>query len=120
MKKELRMRLAMAGFLQDTLKEMAANKKTRMGAEGEEASGQELQQFIEKARVGRIANEDITRFARLFKDELTLDNISRAQLVSMCRFMGLQPFGSDNFLRFQLRSHLRDIVQDDQRILWEG
>ncbi|CAN0324783.1 unnamed protein product, partial [Discosporangium mesarthrocarpum] len=57
----------------------------------------------------------------LVQDELTLDNISRASLVNMCRYMGLPPFGSDNFLRFQLRSTLRAIKQqDDQRILWEG
>lgn len=45
------------------------------------------------------------------QDELTLDNISRSGLVNMCRYMGLAPFGSDNFLRFQLRAKLRAITQ---------
>ena len=45
--------------------------------------------------------------ARLFKDELTLANIARPQLVSMCQYMGLPPYGADAFLRFQLRTKLR-------------
>lgn len=40
-----------------------------------------------------------------------MDNISRSGLVNMCRYMGLPPFGNDNFLRFQLRSKLRAITQ---------
>jgi LETM1 and EF-hand domain-containing protein 1 len=58
--------------------------------------------------------------ARLFKDELTLANIARPQLVSMCQYMGLTPYGADAFLRFQLRTKLTAIKEDDRRILWEG
>jgi LETM1 and EF-hand domain-containing protein 1 len=77
--------------------------------------------FIEKARLGEpLSNESVIRIARLFKDELTLANIARPQLVSMCRYMSLQPYGADAFLRFQLRTKLRSIKEDDRRILWEG
>lgn len=34
--------------------------------------------------------------------------------------MGLAPYGADAFLRFQLRTKLRAIKEDDRRILWEG
>ena len=34
--------------------------------------------------------------------------------------MGLTPYGTDAFLRFQLRNKLRSIKEDDRRILWEG
>ncbi|CAM9287275.1 unnamed protein product [Scytosiphon promiscuus] len=70
--------------------------------------------------MGEITNQDIPKFAKMFKDELTMDNISRSGLVNMCRYMGVPPFGNDNFLRYCLRSKLRTITQDDQRILWEG
>ena len=40
-----------------------------------------------------------------------MDNISRSGLVNMCRYMGVSPFGSDNFLRYSLRSKLRAITQ---------
>lgn len=45
------------------------------------------------------------------QDELTMDNISRSGLVNMCRYMGVPPFGNDNFLRYCLRSKLRAITQ---------
>ena len=34
--------------------------------------------------------------------------------------LGLNAFGSDPYLRYQLRSAIRDIRNDDQSILWEG
>ncbi len=119
MKRELQMRLAVAGFMQETLQEMA--KKQQQTAEKDDTSGKELIAFIEKARLGEpISNDSVIKIARLFKDELTLANIARPQLVTMCRYMGLQPFGADSFLRFQLRTKLRSIKEDDRRILWEG
>ena len=36
------------------------------------------------------------------------------------KYMGIKPFGGDGFLRFQLRTTLRAIKEDDRRILWEG
>ncbi|CAM9287906.1 unnamed protein product, partial [Hapterophycus canaliculatus] len=126
LKKELRLRMAYAGFLQETVTAMAVKKKTRhaqsIPSDGEEseATTSELTEFIEKAKMGEITNQDIPKFAKMFKDELTMDNISRSGLVNMCRYMGVSPFGNDNFLRYCLRSKLRAITQDDQRILWEG
>jgi LETM1 and EF-hand domain-containing protein 1 len=78
-------------------------------------------EFVEKARQGAfIPNEQVMRIAKLFKDELTLANVTRPQLVGMCQYMGLQPYGGDSFLRFQLRAKLRALQDDDRRILWEG
>ncbi len=56
-----------------------------------------------------VSNGDIVRFAKLFNDELTLDNLERLQLVSLCKFVGLAPFGTDAFLRARLRAHLASI-----------
>ena len=58
--------------------------------------------------------------AKLFDDDLTLDNLSRPQLVSTCRYMGLNAFGTDNFLRGAIRSRLLQIRRDDQAIDGEG
>lgn len=126
MKKELQMRFAVANFMQETMKEMAERKSRKLGKAGETedehaAGAKELIEFMDKARIGEaISNDAVVRIARLFKDELTLDNISRPQLVSMCRYMGLQAYGGDMFLRFQLRVKLNSIKDDDRRILWEG
>lgn len=77
--------------------------------------------FVEKARQGEhIPKESVMRIAKLFKDELTLANVARPQLVSMCQYMGLQAYGADSFMRFQIRNKLRQLQDDDRRILWEG
>lgn len=77
--------------------------------------------MIEDVRNGKVVDNDkIVQCAKLFKDEVTLDNISRAQLVALAKYMGLNPYGTDALLRFQLRNKIRTIKNDDKHILWEG
>ncbi|GMH75609.1 hypothetical protein TrST_g7638 [Triparma strigata] len=152
MKKELKGRIAMAGFLQETLHSLAKEKrklaeakaKKRLKANMEKEEGEEgedvgeigesdieadeavggakaFMDFLDKARKGeKLPAESIIKFSAFFKDDLTLDSMSRMQLVNMCRYMGVTPYGSDAFLRFQLRFKIRALKEDDQRILWEG
>lgn len=54
------------------------------------------------------------KFSKLFEDELTLDNLTRPQLVALCRLLELQSIGTNNFLRFQLIMKLRAIRADDK------
>jgi LETM1 and EF-hand domain-containing protein 1, mitochondrial len=80
-----------------------------------------LTEFIDNARLGApIPNDKVIEMAKLFRDDLTLANITRPQLLALCRYMNLQTYGTDSFLRFQLRTKLRNIKEDDRRILWEG
>ena len=80
-----------------------------------------LMDAIDKVREGAVVDtKTIIEMAQLFKDGITLDTVSRSHLVAMCKYMGLNAFGSDPYLRFQLRSAIRDIRNDDQSILWEG
>jgi hypothetical protein len=67
-----------------------------------------------------VENDDLIRFASLFNDELTLDNLERLQLVTLCQFVGITPFGTDGFLRSRLRQHLAQIKRDDLDIKAEG
>jgi LETM1 and EF-hand domain-containing protein 1 len=67
-----------------------------------------------------VATAELLKFAKLFNDELTLDSMERVQLTSLCRFVGIQPFGTDAFLRNRLRSHLHRIRDDDVDIQEEG
>lgn len=66
----------------------------------------------------RPSNEEIMRFSKLFEDELTLDNLTRPQLVALCRLLELQSIGTNNFLRFQLTMRLRSIKADDKVGSW--
>lgn len=64
--------------------------------------------------------DEIVKVCKIFKDDLTLDNLSRPQLVSICRYMNITSFGTDNFLRYQVRVRMRQIKRDDRAIAYEG
>ncbi|XP_061898379.1 mitochondrial proton/calcium exchanger protein isoform X2 [Entelurus aequoreus] len=117
LKKELRVKLEMAKFLQDTIEEIALRNKAAQGNVTEEFST-----FFQKIRDSgeRPSNEQILRFSKLFEDELTLDNLTRPQLVALCRLLELQSIGTNNFLRFQIIMKLRNIRADDKLIAEEG
>ncbi|KAJ0254838.1 Leucine zipper-EF-hand-containing transmembrane protein 1 [Hirschfeldia incana] len=120
LKRKLLARIEYAKFLQETAKEMAKEvKHTRTGEAKQTA--EDLVEFLDKVRKGRLVqNDEILGFAKLFNDELTLDNISRPRLVSMCRIMGISPYGTDAYLRYMLRKRLRSIKEDDKLIRAEG
>ena len=65
----------------------------------------------------QASTSDLIRFSKLFEDELTLDNLSTPTLKALCRLLLLQPIGSSNFLRFQLRMKLRQLMADDKVIV---
>ncbi len=54
-------------------------------------------------------NSQLVKFAQLFNDELTLDTLERVHLINLCRFIGVTPFGTDEFLRTRLRARLAAI-----------
>ncbi len=64
--------------------------------------------------------DDVIKVCKIFKDDLTLDNLSRPQLVGMCRYMNLNTFGTDMMLRYQIRHRMRQIKRDDRAISDEG
>ncbi|KAJ9096083.1 hypothetical protein QFC21_005448 [Naganishia friedmannii] len=111
----LRVRIQMAKFLQETISESGLKAETVVDTE-------EFKEFFRKVRsTGESAStEDIIKVAKLFEDEVTLDNLSRPQLVSMCRYMNINAFGTDNFLKHQIRARLEKIRVDDMMIHAEG
>uniref|UniRef100_A0A8B9I519 Mitochondrial proton/calcium exchanger protein n=1 Tax=Anser brachyrhynchus TaxID=132585 RepID=A0A8B9I519_9AVES len=117
LKKQLRVKLELAKFLQDTIEEMALKNKAAKGNVTKDFST-----FFQKIRETgeRPSNEEILRFSKLFEDELTLDNLTRPQLVALCKLLELQSIGTNNFLRFQLTMRLRSIKADDKLIAEEG
>ncbi|KAL8622652.1 hypothetical protein ACOMHN_009286 [Nucella lapillus] len=116
-KKNLKLKLEMAKFLQDTIRVTALQKKKKKGSAAEEFS-----LFVEKIRSQGIrpTTKEILKFAKLFEDEITLDNLSHQQLQAVCRVLNLQPIGIDALLRFQLNMKLRQLKADDKMIVKEG
>ncbi|ELW62379.1 LETM1 and EF-hand domain-containing protein 1, mitochondrial [Tupaia chinensis] len=117
LKKKLRAKLELAKFLQDTIEEMALKNKAAQGS-----AAKDFSVFFQKIRASgeSPSNEEIMRFSKLFEDELTLDNLTRPQLVALCKLLGLQAMGTNSFLRFQLTMRLRSIKADDKLIAEEG
>ncbi|RHY28787.1 hypothetical protein DYB32_005707 [Aphanomyces invadans] len=116
MKRQLQLRVSLAEFLQETVKDVVQTTHESEGvAEEKRATAKEVMSFVERAQRGeQLTSEETLKIAGLFNDEITLDNISRPQLVGMCRYMGVNPYGNDNFLRFQLRMKIAALKKDDQ------
>ena len=106
----------MAKFLQETLRESGLKANAHI------VDSEAFKEFFQKVRsTGESPSAaDVINVARLFDDDLTLDNLSRPQLVSMCRYMGVNAFGTDNFLRGAIRAQLLQLRRDDQLIASEG
>jgi LETM1 and EF-hand domain-containing protein 1, mitochondrial len=103
-------------FLRLTLKE------TSIPLTSAAAKSEEFATFFKKVRTTgeKPTPEEAIKMCKLFKDDLTLDNLSRPQLVSMCRYMNLNTFGTDMMLRYQIRHRMRQLKRDDKAISFEG
>lgn len=104
-RKLLKVRLEMAKFLQETIRESGLKSPQKI------KESEEFKEFFRKVRsTGESpSTDDIVRVARLFEGDLTLDNLSRPQLVSMCRSVSM-------FCLAPRRSRMLAKVHEHQRI----
>lgn len=109
-------RKEVSNFLRQTLKE------TGLQVSAVNAQREEFTEFFRKVRATGEAPtaSDVIKVCKIFKDDLTLDNLSRPQLVGMCRYMNLNTFGTDIMLRYNIRHRMRQIKRDDRAISYEG
>ncbi|OCK97145.1 LETM1-domain-containing protein [Cenococcum geophilum 1.58] len=109
-------RKEVSSFLRQTMKE------TGLPVSAENAQREEFAEFFRKVRTtGESPTQaDVIKVCKIFKDDLTLDNLSRPQLVAICRYMNMTSFGTDNFFRYQIRHRMRQIKRDDRAISFEG
>lgn len=103
-------------LLQETLKETGL----RVSAVNAQKEG-----FVKFFRKVRATGEspspsEVISVCKIFKDDLTLDNLSRPQLVAITKYMNLSAFGTDMMLRYQIRHRMRQIKRDDRAISFEG
>ncbi|KAI1355407.1 mitochondrial distribution and morphology protein 38 [Xylaria sp. FL0043] len=109
-------RKEVSSFLRETMKE------TGLPLSPATTQKEEFITFFRKLRATgeKPSTDDVIRVCQAFKDDLTLDNLSRPQLVSMCRYLNLNTFGTDTMLRYQIRHRMRQIKRDDKAISYEG
>lgn len=109
-------RKEVSNFLRNTLKE------TGLPVSVINAQKEEFTEFFRKVRATGESptQDDVIKVCKIFKDDLTLDNLSRPQLVGMTKYMNLSAFGTDMMLRYQIRHRMRQIKRDDRAISFEG
>ena len=117
-KKRLKAKLEMAKFLQDTLEDTAM-KADKKQAASNESLNMRFSEFMKKVRTAgeQPTNEEIMKFSSLFENEITLDNLSRQQLIALCQILDVSTLGNippNHILRFQLRMKIRTLEADDQ------
>lgn len=98
MKRELKSRIAMAQFFQETLEDLAKEQKRIAAKRNSEDSDDKLAskevesaasmlEFLDRARKGEMMPPDvIVQYATYFQDDLTLDNMPRMQLLNVSSF----------------------------------
>ena len=103
-------------FLRSTLKE------TGLPIAKSTYQKEQFTTFFRKVRMtGEMpTTEDVIAVCQIFKDDMTLDNLSRPQLVSICRYLNLSSFGTDMMLRYLIRTRMRQLKEDDKAISYEG
>jgi len=121
MRRALKAKLEYARFLQKTLDEMGPTDKGHRSQ-----SATDFVHFYNNVKKSGgavdsgVLNKDILKFSKLFEDSITLDNMTRGQLVAICRLIDLTPIGTNAFLRFQIEMQLRKLKADDVIIAKEG
>ena len=97
MRRTLKAKLEYARFLQKTLDEMSPTDTSSHHSQ----SASDFVKFYGKIKAGEgtVNNKDILKFSNLFEDSITLDNMTRGQLVAICRLLELTPIGTNAFLR---------------------
>ncbi|CAH8520226.1 unnamed protein product [Heterobilharzia americana] len=114
----LRAKLELTRFLQETMIQTTGASKNSSDA----PSVAEFQEFIKKLqRSGEQAQaKDITRFSKLFEDQVTLDSLDSKQLRMLCQLLSLPTIGPRNLLRFQIWMRVRQLKAEDRLIAKEG
>ncbi|OMJ30241.1 LETM1 domain-containing protein mdm28, mitochondrial [Smittium culicis] len=118
-------RAEVSRYLRDTIKEgMEQKKMVLLESEDKAATTkiEKVESLLSSIRSSgeKVHTEEIVQLVSIFSDDLTLDNLTRPQLVSICRYLDIQSFGTDNLLKYQVRKRMKYIRADDKVIDNEG
>ncbi|EEA04927.1 uncharacterized protein CMU_039960 [Cryptosporidium muris RN66] len=81
---------------------------------------QQKSKYSENIDVQYISIDEILEFAKLFKSDLQLENMTIETLGCMSKIIGIKPYGLKSIDILRLRYHLLSIMNEDRQILWEG
>jgi len=113
LQKQLKIKLETAKFLQDTAEDISA-------AQSMVEFRQVFASFRDQGTVPSLYTKDVIDICKKLGSELNLEGLGRPHLISMCRYLGLRPFGTDRICRLRIYRALKKLHEDDQLILEEG
>eukprot|EP01139_Manchomonas_bermudensis_P024730 Amastigsp_a843300_14.p1 type:complete len:634 gc:universal Amastigsp_a843300_14:27-1928(+) len=116
-KKQLQARIGLAKFLQAMNVELLADDKIKAS----DSAAELVREF--RARIARgetVDNTMVHKIAQLFGDKLTLQNLNREQLTTLCQYLGVTTYGTTSYLRSRLTKELAALRADDMAIHAEG
>ncbi|PVU93209.1 hypothetical protein BB561_003404 [Smittium simulii] len=121
-------RQEVSNYLRVTIKESLENKKQRILNAEDGTTAKNLDFFKQldasltniRASGGKVTQDEILKLAGIFKDDLTLDNLTRPQLILVCRYLDISSYGTDNYIKYNINKRLKYIRADDHIIKSEG
>jgi len=125
-KRQLTLKLKMASFLQDTLSHMSqkADEPTReflafmdrVRLLSHYSLSREDSHFVQVQHGQPVTKEALSKYSNIFSENFTLMDASqqRPLLIAMCNFLGLGAYGTNSFLRWQIRVKLGRLREDDK------
>lgn len=75
---------------------------------------------LNNSKSNEITRQQLLRVAKIFKDDVILDNVERGVLIAMAKYINLKPYGTDQILRYRIRHKMLKIKEDDRLIDEEG
>ena len=98
----------------------ATAKKHRRDDLGNGDCASDLLLRIREVAYGQVDDvDDVISVCKLFRDDIVLDNLDKAQLVSVAKYLSVFSLGGDEMARVALRTRLRSITQEDRQLYFE-
>lgn len=118
--KQLKIKLEMARFLRDSLEQMS--RGDRFDSQRATAARQLHTLFLRCRAFPRapVSSTDLIRLGAAYGSAFSLDRFDRPLLVSICKYLGLRPIGTDSMLRGRIMRQMARIRTDDLEIRNEG
>lgn len=112
LRKQLDAKIKVARLLQDSAETIAR----------EDAQLVQLNELFRKARITgtTLSAQEVITVSKNLYNTVKLDGLPRQELLNLCKYMGLNAFGTDNYLKFQLRKAIERLKSDDIMISEEG
>ena len=108
----------MAREYYDTMQSNAKKHRREDLGNGENAS--DLLTAIRQVAYGQVNDtDDVITVCKLFRDDVMIDNLDKAQITSIAKYLNVLTIGGDEMARVALRTRLRSIIREDRELYFE-